>query len=243
MNRVLYPPLDSLKPVTDDVWIVDSGPLRAFALPIPVRMTVVRLQGGELWLHSPTRFTPELKEALSALGRISHLIAPSVAHWSFVKEWQQQCAGAIAWAAPGLSERSPVKKSGVRFDAILGPLPAEWADELEQINVPGGFGANEVAFFHRRSRTLILTDLVENFEPEKLSRGMRLLVRLMGAMAPDGKAPLHYRFAINRKREQAAAAARRIIAWAPERVIFAHGRWFESEGTRRLRRSLRWLLD
>ena len=70
MNRVLYPPLDSLKPVTDDVWIVDSGPLRAFALPIPVRMTVVRLQGGELWLHSPTRYTPGLKEALSALGRI-----------------------------------------------------------------------------------------------------------------------------------------------------------------------------
>ena len=90
---------------------------------------------------------------------------------------------------------------------------------LEQINVPGGFGVNEVAFFHRQSRTLILTDLVENFEPQKLSRVMRPLIRLAGAMAPDGKAPLHYRFAINRKREQAAAAARRIIAWAPERVI------------------------
>jgi hypothetical protein len=243
MNRVLYPPLDSLKPVADDIWIVDSGPLRAYALSIPVRMTVVRLQGGELWLHSPTRYTLGLKEAISALGRISHLIAPSVAHWSFVKEWQQQCPQATAWAAPGLSERSLVKKSGVRFDAILGPPPPEWAGELEQINVPGGFGVNEVAFFHRQSRTLILTDLVENFEPQKLSRTMRPLICLAGAMAPDGKAPLHYRFAINRKREQAAAAARGIIAWAPERVIFAHGRWFESEGTRRLRRSLRWLLD
>ena len=29
----------------------------------------------------------------------------------------------------------------------------------------------------------------------------------------------------------------------PERVIIAHGRWFETEGAAELRRSFRWLLD
>jgi hypothetical protein len=62
-------------------------------------------------------------------------------------------------------------------------------------------------------------------------------------MAPDGMAPAHLRFALNRKRKEAAAAAWRLIAWEPERVIFAHRRWFDRDGTAQLRRSLRWLLS
>ena len=42
-NQVTYPPLDVLKPVTEDLFIVDSGPLRIMGLPLPVRMTVIRL--------------------------------------------------------------------------------------------------------------------------------------------------------------------------------------------------------
>jgi hypothetical protein len=62
-------------------------------------------------------------------------------------------------------------------------------------------------------------------------------------MAPDGKAPAHLRFAMNRNRREAAEAARRLVDWAPERVIFTHGRWFDTNGAEQLRHSLRWLLD
>src|SRR3546814_11828904 len=45
-----YPPLNVLKPVCRDIWIVD-GPLIGFGalgirLPFPTRMTIVRLEGG-----------------------------------------------------------------------------------------------------------------------------------------------------------------------------------------------------
>jgi hypothetical protein len=33
-----------------------------------------------------------------------------------------------------------------------------------------------------------------------------------------------------------------MVDWAPERVIFAHGGWFTEQGTKRLKKSLRWLL-
>ena len=89
----------------------------------------------------------------------------------------------------------------------------------------------------------MLTDLIQNFEPEKVSPLVRPLVRFAGAMAPDGKAPVHLRFAINKKRDEAAAAARKLVVWAPERVIFAHGRWFNRDGATQLRRALQWLLD
>ena len=40
----------------------------------------------------------------------------------------------------------------------------------------------------------------------------------------------------------AREAARRLVEWAPERVLFAHGRPFLSDATPALRRSLDWLL-
>jgi hypothetical protein len=238
-----YPPLDVPKPVAEGVWIVDSGPISAFGLSLPVRMTVIRLANGDLWLHSPTRHNERLQNELERHGRIRHLVAPNVAHWTFVRDWQQRCPDAVTWAAPSLRERSQVKKSGVRLDRDLGEMPPpEWTGEMEQVIVPGGAGFREVGFFHKPSRTLVLTDLVVNLEPDKLSTLMRAFARLTGVLAPGGKAPLYLRLVIRARRREAADAAARMLAWAPERVVFAHGRWFERDGAAALRRSLAWLV-
>lgn len=243
-HRAVYPPLDTLKPVAPNVWIVDSGPLQAFGLAVPVRMTVIRLSDGSLWLHSPTRHVLGLRHDIERIGPIRHLVAPNVAHWSFVKAWGAACPLATIWAAPGLRDRGPVKASGLRIDHDLGPAsPAAWAGEIAQRIVPGGFGVAEVAFFHVPSRTLMLTDLVENLEADKIGPIARPLLRAAGAVAPDGMAPAHLRFAVNRRRSEARAAAAEIVGWDPARVIFAHGRWFDSDGAAQLRHSLRWLLD
>jgi len=239
----VYAPLDQLKPVAPDIWIVDSGPLSALGVPIPVRMTVVRLSSGDLWLHSPTRYDEALRRSLEQVGPIRHLVAPNVSHWSYLKEWQARCAGAITWAVPGLRRRRQVRKAHLVLDRELTPYPPpEWSGDIEQVIVEGGFGVSEAAFLHVPSCTLILTDLVENFEPWKLSAPARIILRLLGTTAPDGRAPAYYRFVMTRRRRSARAAGRRMVGWAPERVIFAHGRWFTEQATARLERSLRWLL-
>ena len=48
-----YAPLNVLKPVAPDVWIVDGPVIRFYGLPFTTRMTVIRLPDGGLWLHSP----------------------------------------------------------------------------------------------------------------------------------------------------------------------------------------------
>jgi ABC-type Fe3+-citrate transport system substrate-binding protein len=102
----------------------------------------------------------------------------------------------------------------------------------------------EVVFFHHASRTLVLADLIENFEPHKLgSFALRWLMKLGGVAAPDGQTPRDLRATFARQRPAMKAAVERMIAWNPERVIIAHGRWFETEGAAELRRSFRWLLD
>jgi hypothetical protein len=237
-----YPPLDVLKPVAEGIWIVDSGPVHVFGLTLPIRMTVLRLSSGDLWLHSPTRLTEALKAQLEQQGRITHLIAPDVAHWSFLQDWQRKCPDALTWAAPGLRERKQVQKTGVRIDHVLSDVsPPEWASEMEQITFRG-FGFSEVDFFHRPSRTLIMTDLVQNLETQRLPVGTRIFARLNGVAAPHGRAPIYLRLVVKVNKREAARAAARLVEWQPERVIFSHGRWFDRDGTTALKRSLAWLI-
>ncbi len=63
-----YPPLDTPKPVAQDVFIVDSLLQGLVGRIMPARMTVIRLPDGGLLLHSPTRFSLALKQKLEALG-------------------------------------------------------------------------------------------------------------------------------------------------------------------------------
>jgi hypothetical protein len=241
-EAILYPPLNVPKKVAEDVWIVDSGPIRPLGMRLPIRMTVIRLADGGLLLHSPTEFHAGLKDELEAIGPISHLVAPNSAHWTYLKAWQEHVPEAITWAAPGLRGRRQVRRSGVRLDRVITPDATGWPQEIVPVIVPGAGGFAEVALFHTPSRTLVLVDLVQNLEAGKLPSSLRLPARLAGVTAPDGKAPVYLRAIVKAKGAEAKAPARRLVSFEPERVIFSHGAWFEHDGAARLRRSLAWLL-
>ena len=237
-----YPPLDVPKPVADGVFVVDSVMAMPLGVVLPVRMTVIRLPDGSVLLHSPTRFGFALRARIEAIGPIRHLVAPNAGHWTFLQDWQRHLPDAVTWTAPGLRERAPVRRSGVRLDHDLGDeAPAAWGGAVGLVVVPGGLGFREVALFHAASRTLVLTDLVLNLEPAKLPAALRPVVRLFGSAAPDGMPPPYLRAVVRMRRAAARAAAGRLLALGAERVVFAHGLWFERDGTAALRHSLRWL--
>ena len=242
LAEIAYRPIDTLKPVAENLWIVDGRPLRAAGLRLPVRMTAVRLRSGGLWLHSPTAFDRGLLRALEAKGPILHLVAPSAAHWRHVADWAAALPEATVWAPAALRRRRGPRRAGLRVDRVLErDAPREWAFDLDQMLVRGALGAVEVAFFHVASRTMLLADLVQNLEPAKLGRLERLVLGLAGSLAPHGSTPLHLRLALRARRPESTLIGRRLAASAPRRVIFAHGHWFESDGARRLDRALSWL--
>ncbi len=237
---VTYDPVDTLKPLADGLWVVDSGPLHGVA---PLRMTVIRLPDGGLLLHSPTRSTPALRAELDRTGPVRAILAPNLAHWMYAPEWQRTYPEAQTWAAPGLARRKQVKQAGMRIDHELsGDVPAAWAAMLDLIPVPGALGFTEVAVFHRPSRTLILADLVQNFEPQRLPAPLRPLARLLGNTAPGCHAPAHLRAVMRAGGREAQRAAAHLVQLRPERVVFAHGRMFEGDAAAELTRSLAWLL-
>jgi hypothetical protein len=100
----------------------------------------------------------------------------------------------------------------------------------------------EVVFFHIASRTLVLTDLIENFESGKVGPLMRFLIWLGGVRNPDGSTPRDMRLSFRRQRPQVRAAVETMIGWDPERVILAHGRWYASDARAELQRAFRWIL-
>jgi len=245
MAETTYPPLNVLKPVAEGIWIVDSGPFRvAGIIPVPVRMTVVRLSGGAIWLHSPTQWSEALQRNLESLGPIRHLIVPNPFHWSFVRGWQSHCPAARVAAAEGTKSRWLVRQRGPGIDLEIGDAACpDWSDDFDQVIVRARFLFREVIFFHRASRTAILTDLVVNLDAQKVTTWQRPGVSAMGSLGPVGKAPVYARIAYKMNGMQAAAAAAHVIGLKPERVIFSHGQWFAGDGAARLAASLRWLTD
>ncbi len=133
-ERIGYPPLDTPKPIGEGIWIVDSGPIKPMGMTLPIRMTIIRLSEGQLLLHSPVRMTASLTEKVEQLGRIKHLVAPSIGHWTFLKDWQRAFPDATTWAVPGLRNRRQVRKAGLRIDRDLASsAPDEWRTRSNKV--------------------------------------------------------------------------------------------------------------
>ena len=239
-----YEPINTLAPIGDGIWLVD-GPVIRFhyfgvSLPFPTRMTVVRLDDGALWVHSPTELTPALKSAVDALGPVRHLIAPNQIHYWWLGDWKRAFPQATTYAPPGDWRRAT--KHGIHFDRTLSAnAEPAWAGQIDQIVIPGGM-ITEADFFHRRSRTLILTDLIENFEADKTHGGfLRWMLRAAGVLHPNGSMPRDMRLSFRGHRTELRRAIRQMIAWQPKHIVLAHGRWYRQTGTAELRRAFRWL--
>jgi hypothetical protein len=241
----IYPPLNSLKPVAQDMWIVD-GPIIHYGpswlkMPFPTRMTLARLGDGGLFVHSPTPLTAELREQVEATGPVRWLVAPNRLHYWWIPQWHAAFPAAEVWLAPRVREQAAGRIPF--YTRVLDATDTyPWDDGLRTIPVTGSF-LTEFVFFHGASRTLVLTDLVENFERERLhSAWMRWLTRLGGVQDPDGQTPRDMRLTFRRQMPGVRAAIAAIVELDPDRVILAHGRWYDENGTQELRRAFRWVL-
>jgi hypothetical protein len=241
-SRVTYPPLNTPKSVADGIWIVD-GPTIPFGppllkMPFSTRMTIIRI-GGDLLIHSPTPLIPGLKTEIEDLGRVRWIVGPNRLHYWWIPDWHRAFPRSEVYLAPRIREQA-----GGRIDFDCRELDREqgypWDGDVATLPVKGGY-MTEVVFFHRASGTLVLTDLIENFEPRKLgSFLMRWLTRLGGAQDPDGL-PRDMRIAY-RDKVRLRDAIETMIGWNPERIVLAHGRWYDRNGADELRRAFRWLL-
>jgi hypothetical protein len=236
-----YEPLYTLKSIAPNVWIADGGWIRFYGLPFPTRMTVIRLTNGDLWVHSPIADQEGLYESVATLGPVRYLIAPNWIHYAWVPSLQLRFQEALTWVSPGVVKRAASKGVQLRYNRELDNAPPiEWATEIDQRLADSGYH-REVIFFHRLSNTLVLTDLIENFERDKVPWWTRPLLMLGGVCDPNGRMPRDMAASFRRHPQHLKDLVDTMIAWNPDRVILAHGRWYPTNGTAEVSRAFRWI--
>ncbi|MGH7785233.1 MAG: DUF4336 domain-containing protein [Candidatus Binatia bacterium] len=228
-----FPPL---RPLAQDIWVAERR--QAFyGLEVGTRMTVIRLSGGRLLLHSPIALDPALRAELDALGPVSYVVAPNRVHHLYAGDVAKSYPQARLWIGPGLERKRP----DLVHEAILDDEePAEWRGEVLQTFFRGRPYENEVVFFHRASRTLILCDLAFNFGPSAATptRVLMKLLRSYGSFGPSKLDPW-----LIRDRTAARQSLERILTWDFDRVVVAHGDVLERGGRDALRAGYGWLLS
>lgn len=195
-------------------------------------MTVIRLASGDLFLHSPVGLTDSLRRVLNALGNVKYLIAPNRFHHLYIGDYVKAYPGAQLYAAPGLTE----KRRDIKFTGVLADgAEYGWADEIEHLLFGGIPMLNEVVFFHPKSGTLILADLLFNFSDD-LSTCQRIFARIDDVYL-EPKVSRLTRLLLLRNREEAKKSADRELYWDFDRVLVAHKDMVERGGYEAVRRA------
>jgi hypothetical protein len=206
---------------------------------IPTRMSVVRLGEGDLWVHSPIPLDDALAAEIGALGQVRYVVAPSASHHMFAGPFAARFPEAKLFGAPGVTKKHPeLTFAGTVGDGADASLP--WAGAIDQTLLAGAPTLSEVVFFHRESRSLLVSDLLFNMiEPETWATGM--LLRLMGTYKRLARSRLWSRYA--KDRQALKASVERVVGWDFVRLLPAHGAVFESGDTHaEVRDRLAWFL-
>ncbi len=168
------------------------------------------------------------------------IVAPNRIHYWWVRDWAAAYPNSRILAAPGVKDRAGDRLPGGAFE-LDGASVDSWGETISYLPVTSRY-MTEAVLFHHPSRTLVLTDLIENFEPERIASSLkRGLLRLGGVMHPHGSMPRDTRMTFRGRGEHLRQAVRRMMDWNPERILLTHGKGYESNCRQELARAFRFV--
>ena len=213
--------------IKDQIWILEY-PIRFAGLDLFGRMTIVKLDSGNLLIHDPCEISDSVRGEIDAIGEVKFIVAPGSYHHLFVTDFQQKYPNAESFLCPGLERKRP----DIKFEWILGNKPDHrWANDFDQVVIQGTKYIWEVAFFHKPSKTLILVDLLENIGDDfkhPTSLLLRFWWKVVYRMWNNPKAAPEYQMGWGKK-GIVKEGLNKILSWNAERVILAHGELVESD--------------
>ena len=212
------------RPLAEGLYAIE----RRFFLPggtaMPTRSLAVRMPDGALAVLSPLP-DEDARRDVAMLGPVRFLIAPNSFHYVGLSSWRAAFPDAHAFLAPGLRARRPELADGAE---LAEGAATPFTDVLAHTVLGPIRGVSEVAFLHRPSRTLLLTDACFHIRHASRARD-RLVYRMLGAWQRFGPS-LTARTILLRDRAQVASFVTRICRWDFERIVVAHGEVLEAAG-------------
>lgn len=224
--------MPQLTPLGPDIWHATHH-FKVGWMPVSTRMTVVRLDGRRLWLHSPIPIDAELRRDLAELGEVSAIVAPNKAHHLFFAPCAAAYPEATLYAAPGLARKRPELPPA---HTLTPSPPPDWATALDQVFIEGMPWVHETVWFHRPSGTLIVTDILQCWQGD-LARSGRWYARATGVH--QTLAVPHTVRALVRDRAAFGRSCERLLDWPIQRITLAHNAVIQEDAAARLRQALR----
>ena len=227
-----------LQRFTEEIWITDGPTVTNFGFNFPTRMIVIRLSHGAIFVWSPIALSPELRVAVDRLGPVRHIVAPNTLHHLFLEEWHHFYPEATLHAVPELRAKLPKLSWG----SDLSDTPvAEWSNDIDQVVIRGNRITTEAVFFHHQSRTVIFTDLIQQFDAGWFKGWRGIVAKLDLMTTPVPNVPRKYRLAF-RDRSIARTALQQIMSWPIEGVLAAHAAPIRHNGRDAIAHAFDWLL-
>lgn len=227
-----------LVPFADSLWTATT-PISFAGIWFPHVMTIIRLTGGGLLLHSPCRPSTALVDEIAHIGSVVHIVAPNWFHDLYLREYRSLYRNATFWGPP-IMRRRPI--SAVIDCVLEKETRTPWSREMPNFVIPGLLPFDESIFFHRPSRTLIVADLLVNVSAAAGAPSFtRFAYRVSGIEGRPTMFPYMRWFGITARRSL-RSAAQQILEWNPERLIVGHGSPIASNAETQLRAALRGLV-
>ena len=227
--------VDGLESFAEDIWLANGPRVRFVAVSLPTRMIVVKLGDGSLWINSPVAVSDETLNRIQAIGPVRYLVAPTTLHVWRLEQWHKRFPDAQLWGPPKASHRS----SHIVFTGLLQDVaPPGWAGDLEQLVFKGNLFIEEVEFLHKKSRTLILTDFLQNYHAEAGDLAGNIIKKIGGVL--NGGVPLDARLSFT-DRQLGREVLARLLSWDFDKLIVAHGNCIERDAKAFVENAFRWL--
>lgn len=222
-----------LQRIADNLWVA-FAPHNFMGLHVGTRMTVVKLHTGGVLLYSPIPVDAALHAAIDAIGPVTHIVCPNVFHHMYAGDAKAMYPAALLHGPTALRKKRP----DLHLDAELTDTPhLDWVGDLQPFSIRGSL-MHETVFYHPSSKTLITSDLVENFKTADHAP-TRFWLWLGGIL---GKVSWHRVLRVvywNRRAARQSIDA--VLALPFERVIIAHGDLIETDAQATLREGMSWL--
>lgn len=223
-----------------NLWIANGPNVRDFGVVFTTRMTVVRFSDSSLWVNSPVSVPFDTLKRITELGPVRYLLAATPRHVWRLAAWHTLFLEAQLWA----SRPTPftLKKGHLPFAGILGDEPPQiWKHDFDQLAFKGNPLIEEVLFFHKQSRTVILDDLIQIHPMVKSKPFRNALLKLGGVASPDGGVPLDIRLSFTH-RDLARQSLEKLLSWDFDKLVLAHGVCIEKDAKPFVERAFRWLV-
>lgn len=135
-------------------------PLNLLGVQFGRRMVIIQGKNGNLMLQSPFIPEPDTMKQIFQLGNVTDIVVPTVFHDTFLDEVVKAYPDACYHVVQGAEKHLP--KHVAQRSTDSGLAQTSWSDVLETFLIGGMPKVNESIFYHRPSKSLLVSDLFFN---------------------------------------------------------------------------------